>query len=99
MTINERVRSLVESLVEIGDGNSKASIEKMIYLAYHIGREEAVKEVSDMYTAHIARQRERANACRYKHMANTIVGTETHLYHPDYSMTMTAMFGSDMADI
>lgn len=99
MTINERIHSIIDSFVDLGDGYNKASMEKMIYLAYYIGREEAVNEVSDMYTEHIARQRERANACRYKHMANTIVGTETHLYHPDYSMSMTTTFGSDIADI
>lgn len=97
MTIKERVKSIVESYT-FGN-NNEADIEKMVYMAYYIGREEAVKEVSDMYTEHIRKQHERAEACRYKHMANAVVGTETHLYHPDYRMDMTTTFGSDMADI
>ena len=99
MTINERVHSIIDSMVGLGDGHDNASVEKMIYLAYYIGREQAVKEVSDMYTEHIKKQHVRADACRYKNMANMVVGKETYLYHGDYGMPMTTMFGNDMADI
>ena len=95
MTILERVKSIVNDNIDRNDSN----IEKLIYMAYYIGREEAVKEVSDMYVRHISEQRERAGKCRYRHMAESIVGPERYLYHPDYRQDMTATFGSDPADI
>ena len=97
MTILERVNSIVNSKVTLND--ETPSVEKLIYMAYYIGREEAVKEVSDMYVRHISEQRERAGKCRYRHMAESIVGPERYLYHPDYRQDMTATFGSDPADI
>ena len=95
MTILERVKSIVNDNIDMND----SSVEKLIYMAYYIGREEAVKEVSDMYIRHIAKQHERAGKCRYRHMAESIVGPERYLYHPDYRQDMTATFGSDPADI
>lgn len=71
------------------------SVDKLIAFAYYMGREEATRYVSDKYSAHIARQRERADACRYKHMAAAIVGPERYLYTPDYGQEMTGLFGSD----
>ena len=95
MTILERVKSIVNDNIDRNDSN----IEKLIYMAYYIGREEAAKEVSDMYVQYIAKQHERAGKCRYRHMAESIVGPERYLYHPDYRQDMTATFGSDPADI
>lgn len=98
MTILERVHSIVNSNIDMIDMNNP-SVEKLIYMAYYIGREEAVKEVSDMYVRHITEQHERASKCCYRHMAESIVGHERYLYHPDYRQDMTATFGSDPADI
>lgn len=95
MTILERVHSIVNSNIDVND----TSVEKLIYMAYYIGREEAVKEVSDMYVRHITEQHERAGKCRYRHMAESIVAPERYLYHPDYRQDMTATFGSDPADV
>ena len=98
MTILERVKAIAQSEIDMNDGKA-ASIEKMIYMAYYIGREEATREVSDMYNRHIMEQHDRASKCRYRYMADAIVGPETYLYHPDYAQDMTGLFGSDPADL
>ena len=98
MTILERVKGIMHSDIDLSD-EKPASIEKMIYMAYWIGREESARRVSDMYNQHIKEQRERAKACRYYHLAETIVGEERYLYSADYAGDVTGAFGSDLADI
>ena len=97
MTILERVRAISKADISM-EADGPATIEKMIYMAYWIGREEATRSVSDMYNAHLAEQRKRADACRYHHLANEIIGPERYLYSCDYAMDMTDMFGNDPAD-
>ena len=99
MTILERVKSIVKSAEIDFSGDSPASIEKMIYAAYYIGREESARRVSNMYNEHIAEQRKRAQACRYHRLAESIVGEERYLYSPDYSGDVTDMLCNDPADI
>ena len=94
MTIIERIKQAREC-----HDCDVDNIDKLIYLAYWIGREEAAKSVSDVYAAHIAEQKHRAAECRYHKMAAEIVGTEDYLYFPDYSQDMTAMFGSDETEL
>jgi len=97
MTVLERVKECVNH-----NGNvdyDVDSIEKVIALAYFIGREEATKEVSDKYTALLAEQRERANNCRYKHLAHSVIGDTDYIYSPDYAQDMTATFGSDETNV
>ena len=91
MTILERIKVARESNEAYGD---KDTLNKLIALAYEIGRESATKEVSDDYTTLITSMRERANACRYPHMANAIIG-KAHLYHYAYAGDITETFGSD----
>lgn len=98
MTVRDRVYSVIGSAIDLDEGG-KASVEKMIFLAYFMGREDATVEVSYKYAAHIKEQRKRANACRYSKMANAVVGTEDYLYCSDYRQDMTALFGGDEADI
>lgn len=97
MTILERVNAVMQSDVDLND--ETPSVEKLIYMAYAIAFERAVKEVSDAYAQHIAQQHKRASECRYKHMAENIVGPERYLYNPAYSAPFTETFGSDPADI
>lgn len=101
MTIKERVESLIFSDWNKWnfENDGTASIEKMIIMAYYIGREEAVKEVANMYNEHIRKQVERAGACRYHNMAREVVGNEMYLYCSDYNAVMTTLFGNDKADI
>lgn len=90
MTIIEKVRQCVNAL-----DCEKDSIEKVIALAYYIGKEEATREVSDTYKKLIQEQRERAAECRYKHMANAVIGDQNYIYFSDYDCAMTGLFGGD----
>lgn len=100
MTILERVRVLVYNTQWNFEAEDvPASAKKMIIMAYYIGKEEATREVSDAYAAHIAAQHERASKCRYHRMAAQIVGPDRYIYSPDYAGDMTGSFGSDSADI
>lgn len=90
MTVIERVKECVNNLE-----CDKDSIEKIIALAYYIGKEEATREVSDAYTKLIREQRKRAAECRYKHMAEKVIGDQNYIYFGDYDGAMTGLFGSD----
>jgi hypothetical protein len=90
MTIIERVKQCVKSLDCETD-----SIEKVIALAYYIGKEEATREVSDSYKKLIQEQRKRAAECRYKHMAEKVIGDQNYIYFSDYAGDITGLFGSD----
>lgn len=94
MTIKERVMHCVENL-----DCEQDNIEKLVALAYFIGKEEATKNVSDAYTELIKGQIKRAVNCRYNCMAMEVVGKTDHIYFSDYSGDMTGMFGSDETNI
>lgn len=65
-TAAARIRAAVENHdMEVDNLN------KLLALAYYMGREEAAKEVSDKYNALLAEQTKRAEACRYHKMAAT----------------------------
>lgn len=98
MTIAERVRSIVDSQVNLTD-EVPAGIEKMIYMAYYMGREDATREISDRYNELIQEQRKRAQECRYHKLAAAIVGDVEYIYSSDYGMEMTSTFGGDPADV
>ena len=98
MTIINRVKSLVDSELDLGSEYDAASVEKMIYMAYYIGLEEGTHKTADLYTNLLAEQRERARQCRYSKMAMKVLGDKEYIYQPDYSMDMTKMFGHDRAD-
>lgn len=92
MTILERIHKAVDSNAAYKDTDC---VDKLIALAYQIGRESATKEVSDDYRALIAKMRERANNCRYHKMANDIIGERNYLHHYAYAGDVTECFGSD----
>lgn len=98
MTIAERVRSIVDSRVDLTD-EVPAGIEKMIYMAYYMGREDATREISDRYNALLREQRQRAQECRYHNLAAAIVGDAEYIYSSDYAAGMTSTFGGDPADV
>ena len=90
MTVKEKILSIVDKFdCEVDDWN------KLVGMAYYIGKEQGVKEISDKYTALLAEQRKRANKCRYNRMAHKVIGDVKYIYHPDYSGDMTEMFGND----
>lgn len=96
MTILERIKVARESSEAWKDEDT---LNKLIALAYEIGRESAAKEISDDYTALIASMRERADACRYPHMANAIIGDKNYIHHSLYAGDVTECFGSDETNL
>lgn len=90
MTVLQRIKQAVNEM-----DCSKDDINKIIALAYFIGKEEATREVSDQYKQLIKEQRKRADNCRYKHLANKIIGKQNYIYFGDYDNAMTGLFGSD----
>ncbi|NCB43589.1 MAG: hypothetical protein EOM59_13365 [Clostridia bacterium] len=91
MTILEKVRSLVKNGCDMESDN----LEKLVYMAYYIGREAAAKETDNRYVKKISDMRERANACKYHKMANKIIGDGNFIYNPDFGGDMTSTFASD----
>ena len=90
MTVKEKILSIVDKFdCEVDDWN------KLVGMAYYIGKEQGVKEISDKYTALLAEQRKRADKCRYNKMAHKVIGDVKYIYHPDYSGDMIEMFGND----
>lgn len=87
MTYREKILNILNQDIDL----DADSVEKLVYIAYMMGREKADREVSDLYNSHLAEQRKRAEACRYNHMAEKVIGAETYLYTPDYA----GEFGSD----
>ena len=64
----------IKNIINTETEMDKDSIEKLVKIAYYMGREEAAREVSDKYSDHIAEQKQRASECRYHNMAAEIVG-------------------------
>ena len=91
MTYREKILNILDQDIDL----ETDSVEKLVYIAYMMGREKAGREVSDLYKSHLAEQRKRAAACRYNHMAEKVIGAETYLYTPDYAGEITAEFGGD----
>ena len=90
MTVKEKILNIVNEFnAETDDWY------KLVAMAYYIGKEQGVKEISDKYTALLAEQRKRADKCRYNKMAHKVIGDVKYIYHPDYSGDMTEMFGND----
>lgn len=90
MTVLERIRA---AMVRVD--YDRDDVDKLIALAYQIGREEATREVSDDYDKLISEQNAKADRCRYRHMAHEIVGDKKYIYHSEYAGDITETFGSD----
>lgn len=95
MTVKEKIMALVHNDYDMEVDNW----EKLVIMAYYIGRESSAREVSDRYRTLIAQQRQRAQECRYTHMANKIIGDEDYIYHSDYAGEMTVAFGNDKTEL
>ena len=68
----------IKNIINTETEMDKDSIEKLVKIAYYMGREEAAREVSDKYSDHIAEQKQRASECRYHNMAAEIVAVHFH---------------------
>lgn len=90
MTAWEKINKVLEDERNNRTNFLDGDINALIYLAYMMGREEAVKEVSDEYSAILSAQHKRAAGCRYHNMAEQIIGFKgTYIYHPEYSQDYT----------
>jgi hypothetical protein len=90
MTVKERIKKAIENVdMEID------SIDKLITLAYYMGKEQAAKEVCDNARQIFTEQKKKAKESRYHNFAMAIQGNIDYIYHPDYAGDMTAEFGSD----
>lgn len=94
MTIRERVKIALDNC-----DCEKDDMNKLVALAYYMGREEATRQISDKYSAILEAQHQRAEACRYHKMAAAIVGDKHYIYSGDYSGDMTAAFGNDVTEL
>lgn len=94
MTILQRIKAALNDF-----DCSRDDLNKIIALAYYIGKEEATRQVSNEYVQLIKEQRTRADNCRYKNLANKIIGEQNYIYFGDYDQAMTGLFGSDETEI
>ena len=94
MTVRERIKAALENYSADTD-----NLDKLVALAYLIGREEATKEISDKYSNLLKEQKERAKECRYHNMAAYIVGEADYIYSPDYANETNCLFGSDETNL
>lgn len=90
ITVIERIKKATENMNCETD-----SIDKLIALAYLIGREDATREISDKYNEILSDQRKRADESRYHNFANEIIGYKQYIYSGDYAQGMKESFGSD----
>lgn len=94
-TVRDRIKEAVYADKDMeGD-----SLNKLLALAYYMGREEATRETSDKYNAVLAEQRKRAESCRYHKMAAAIIGDVKAVYSPDYAGEMSLTFGNDVTEL
>ena len=69
---------------------SKTSFDKLIALAYWMGRESSAKDIIDKHNNITIGQTDRAAASRYKWFCQ-----KDYIYSSDYNQDMTKEFGSD----
>lgn len=93
------VRNRIKEAVYSSDDKEDDKLDKLLALAYYMGREEATREVSNKYNAVLEAQRQRAEACRYHKMAAAIVGDVKFVYSPNYAGEVTATFGNDETEL
>ena len=89
MTCADRIKYAIENA-----DMSNTSFDKLIALAYWMGRESAAKDIIDKHNNITIDQTDRAAASRYKGSARKIIGTP-FIYSSDYNQDMTKEFGSD----
>lgn len=91
MTIKERIKQAINN----GEAFQDDCIDKLIAMAYYIGKEEATKTICDKSQEVFASQVERAKECRYHKMAMQVQGDVKMISSYDYRQDMTKTFGDD----
>lgn len=102
MTVKERIKQAINNADYDVD-----NLDKIIYLAYIMGRERKAVEMGDRIRALLSRMRDRANKCRYHNLANSIIddnditqiGVMEMLYDHEYSCDDTETFGYDETNV
>ena len=89
MTILERLKLALNR-----EDANKDNVDKLMAIAYYIGKEEATKDIIDRHNKQCESMRANAKRTRYHKMAEKVIG-KTDIYSPDYAMEATTMFGSD----
>ena len=103
MTIKERVHAaLGRECLGMEDG-----LDKLLSVAYYMGRESKAVEASDKVAELLARMRGRADRCHFHRMAHSVIddgalsslrteeGVREFLYDSDYSCWITNEVGGD----
>ena len=93
VTIKERVESILKNREIDFD---KDTIEKLVWIAYYMGMEKGVINLSDRYRELLHQQLERAKNCRYYKMAIDVQGNVGYLYDSNYSANITNEFACDL---
>lgn len=91
MKIKDRVMNTLTGEWDMENDN----MDKLIIMAYYMGREHVAKKLCDMHAALYNEQMERARKSRYHHMAEVIIGDVSQIYSSDYAQDMTETFGND----
>lgn len=97
MTAKERVYEVVRDSKKVD--MDKDSVDKLIMIAYFMGREKAAKEICDEAREIFREQRKRAEECRYYNMAMKVQGSNYRIYSSDYSGDFTNTFGNDVTEL
>ena len=97
MKISERIAAAIA--VTRNSFYENDNVDRLIALAYEMGREAATKEVSDKYRSLLEKQKIAAKACRYHEMAKKIVGDAEYIYCSGYRGDITSLYGDEETDI
>ena len=98
MKAKDRIKQIVNNR-DTDMSEDSDTWEKLVKLAYWMGRESATKETSDKYAKLIAMQNERAKKTRFIHLARQIIGDQEYIYCPDYDGFYTSVFGNDKTNL
>lgn len=103
MNCRERVYAALERMCLSGEDG----LDKLLAVAYYMGRESKAVEASDRLAELLARMRKRADQCHFHRLANSVIddkslfcmhtddGVREYLYDSDYSCWITNEVGSD----
>lgn len=86
-----KYREMVDKALE----DRRTALDKLLAYAYYRGREEADKQVSDMYRDQMRKIREDARKMRYYKSVLSILPASDYIYTPDYAGDHSSEFGGD----
>ncbi len=93
MTIKQRIKQCIKSW----DGEVD-SIEKLVAVAYYMGKEHAARKLCNEAQDIFAEQIKRAKQCRYWRTAMNVQGNIHMIFSPNYGGDVSGIFGDDDTD-